>query len=147
MDSERPQKAWQDKWWQGEWRSLPGLNVPRVGATLVSMRGRLYCMGGCDEGARKFCDGAEEFLDWAPELLQTGGGGNGGTNSGRGGCGGGGSDDDGDGSWWEGPKEESKPGSAPQGLPSHWATVDWFKMPRALHAHTTAPLPRLLVMP
>ena len=129
-------------WHRGSWRPLPPLAAARGGGALLSIHGRLFCLGGCDEATRTFFSDADELPVGAVGTVAGARGQSGRVtclekNEGREGlCTGpvicGESDDSDDGEWWA---------TAPSG--ERWEPSAWFAMPRALHAHRAFALPRL----
>jgi len=144
----------------GEWRYLPFLDLARGGGGLVSLHGRLFCFGGCDEARHTFWATASELVGLPPSFL---------TNhsttpmveaaasSSRTTAAGGGSshgnnidnndddDDDDDDNWWVASEAAAAADAADETAlaGATWQTAEWLRMPRGLHAHAMLALPRL----
>ena len=141
----------------GEWRSLPPLDVARGGGGLVSLHGRLFCFGGCDEANRAFSASASELVGLPPRFLTN----NGATqedeavtssrtsaaarcssdNDGNDDD----DDDDDDDDWWAASEATAAADAAEEEALGNamWQSLPWLNMPRAIHAHSMLALPRL----
>jgi len=137
---------------EGEWRALPPLDAARGGGALVSVHGRLFCLGGCDEAKHTFLADAEELVVALSPAA---------SGSTKLGLASGelkakkgvalnraaatGSDED-DGEWWA-EAEGAALAQAAEAAGATWRRAPWVAMPRALHAHAALALPRLDWLP
>jgi hypothetical protein len=132
----------------GEWRSLPPLDVARGGGGLVSLHGRLFCFGGCDEANRAFSASASELVGLPPRFLTNNGATQEDEAAAR--CSSSnddGNDDDGndDDDWWAASEATAAADAAEEEALGNamWQSLPWLNMPRAIHAHSMLALPRL----